>query len=90
MNTSVGRFTWVANDSYKSEYTFTPDNSLKQKPHNLIDASVTWNPNPKYFVRLYGKNLTDQYTYIAGQAASTFVYVPGEPRTYGIMVGLRL
>ena len=86
----MGPFTWVVNDSYKSEYTFTPDSRFKQSPHHLFDASITWKPDRRYFVRLYGKNLTNQYTYVGGQAASTFVYVPGEPRTYGVMVGIHL
>ena len=78
------------NDSYKSEYTFTPNCSFRQRPHHLIDTSLNCKLNRRYFVRLYGKYLTNQYTYVGGHTASTIVYVPWERRTYGIMADIHL
>lgn len=89
MNTGIGSFTWVANDNYKSRFTFTPDNTVSQTGYHMTAASLTWAaPDKTYDVRLFVNNLFDKYRYVAGQGSTQgFVYVPGEPRTYGITVG---
>lgn len=89
--TDVGTFNWVGNDSYKSRYSFVPDNTLQQRPMQIIDTSVKWKlPNSRFDVQLFVKNLTNQYRWVSAQAASTDVYVPGEPRTVGITLGYHL
>ena len=89
--TSIGPITWVANNSYKSRFTFTPDNTVQQGPINVIDTSIKWKSHDaKYDVQLFVKNATDKYRYVAGQAGSAYVYVPGEPRTFGLVVGYHM
>lgn len=90
-STDVGTFMLVANDSYKSRYTFSPDYSVTQAPAHIIDASVRWTaPNQHYDVQFSVKNATDKYRYIAGQASTAYVYIPGAPRTFGVSLGFHL
>ena len=87
VETNFGQFTLAANDNYKSSYPFSADASIKQDAHHIVNASVTWSPNERYEVQLYGKNLTDEYYYVTGRSGPlTLVYVPGAPRTLGINV----
>jgi len=91
MDSDIGEFRWVVNNSYKSRYTLTPDSSVMQGKTLTVDASLNWTaPNGRLYGQLFVRNLTDVYRYSAGQSASTLVYVPGEPRTYGVVVGFRL
>ncbi|MGE4431984.1 MAG: TonB-dependent receptor [Sphingobium sp.] len=91
MDSDIGEFRWVMNNSYKSRYTLAPDSSVIQGKTLTIDASLNWTaPNGRLYGQVFVRNLTDVYRYAAGQSASTFVYVPGEPRTYGVTVGFRL
>ncbi len=89
--TSFGNIMLVANDSYKSRYSFTPDFSVTQAPAHIIDASVRWTSlDQRFDVSLGVKNATDKYRYMAGQASTAYVYVPGAPRTFNVTVGFHL
>ena len=89
LETEVGQFTLVGNDSYKSRFSFTPEHSIIQKAYQTVDASLTWTTvNKRFDVRGYISNIFDKYHYVAGQGTiNGFVYVPGAPRTYGVVVG---
>jgi iron complex outermembrane receptor protein len=58
----------------------------------LLNASVVWTAaDDQYFVRLYGKNLSDERYRIASQSVGTlWTHTQwGEPRNYGIQVGAK-
>jgi iron complex outermembrane recepter protein len=58
----------------------------------LINASITFTPNSdQYFVRAFGKNLTDKRYRIASQSVATlWTHTQwGAPRSYGIEAGFR-
>jgi iron complex outermembrane receptor protein len=57
----------------------------------LVDANLTYNAaNERWFVRAYGKNLTDRRYRIASQSvALLWTHTQfGEPRAYGLQVGM--
>lgn len=89
LDTAHGRFAFNVTDRYVDRYPLTPDNTIKAPAANTVDASITWTaPDTHYDVQLYGQNLTDTYTYVAGyEAASSFAIVPGAPRVYGVTFG---
>lgn len=84
-NWSADLFTY-----YNSGWYGQPDNILHQSSYWLVNANVGWqSPSGKYFVSLWGKNLTNQVyaTTLAGtDFASGVQYAP--PRTYGVSVGV--
>ncbi len=91
VETDAGSFTLAANDGYKGRYNFTFDGTVQQSPHHLIDASLTWRSlGNRYNAQIFARNLLNQYYYAGGQASTTFVYTPGEPRTFGVQFGVHL
>jgi iron complex outermembrane receptor protein len=85
-DTSVGEFVLNANDGYKSDYFWEPDNRLKQESFHLVNASVTWNATDRTSLQLFGRNLAGEY-YFSSAAEGTGgndVHLPAAPRTYGI------
>ena len=58
----------------------------------LLNASLAWtSANGMYFVRLYGRNLSDERYRIASQSVSNLWTHSqfGEPRNYGIQFGAK-
>lgn len=89
LQTSAGAFVLTASDSYKSTNYFDPDNRLKQEPYHLLNASLTWTePQQRFSSQLFVKNLLGTYYFSNLQEAnsSTDVYLPGAPRTYGVVL----
>lgn len=90
-----GQVRWVANANYVDEAVFVysvvgPQYDGVTDDRTLLNGSVTWTENEgRYFVRLYGKNLSDE-EYRVGELPVadiwTFAYY-GEPRTFGIEAG---
>lgn len=62
----------------------------RQGGYALVNASVTWtDPQDRYYVRVWGNNLTDK-TYAVHYRASSRTYIPvGEPLTFGATVGYK-
>ena len=85
-DTSIGGFELNANDGYKSDYFWEPDNRLKQNSFHLVNASVTWKATDRVSLQLFGRNLAGEY-YFSSAAEGTGgndVHLPAAPRTYGI------
>ncbi|HKQ82690.1 MAG TPA: TonB-dependent receptor [Steroidobacteraceae bacterium] len=84
-----GEMTLNLNAVYNDGFYTEVDNLRKQDSYPLVNAGVTWAaPGKAYYVRVWGKNLTDEAiaTEIAGAVHGTAVsYQP--PRTYGVTVG---
>ena len=66
------------------------DQRAVQDSYVLLNASITWSdPSDKYYVRLWGNNLSDE-TYRVHYNPSSSTYSPvGEPRTYGVTAGYK-
>ena len=85
-DTSIGGFELNANDGYKSDYFWEPDNRLKQNSFHLVNASVTWKATERASLQLFGRNLAGEY-YFSSAAEGTGgndVHLPAAPRTYGV------
>ncbi len=91
-----GNVRWLANANYEDDSIFVysvlgPQYDGMIDSRTLLNASVTYTASDdKYFVRLYGKNLTDE-EYKVGELPVadlwTFAYY-GEPRAFGLEVGM--
>ncbi len=82
---SIGSFAFTVSDYYNDGYYWAPENRLRQNPYDLLNASVEWNANQHWGLRVWGKNLTDrQYLSYAESAATGDTGSPANPRTYGI------
>ena len=92
-----GDLRWLANANYVDEAIFVysavdPQYDGVTDEVTLLNANVTYTTSDeKYFVRLYGKNLTDE-EYKVGELPVanlwTFSYY-GEPRTFGMEFGMK-
>jgi iron complex outermembrane receptor protein len=60
-----------------------------QPAYGLLNSSVTFDKGP-YYVRLYGRNLTNQYYVYNASKQLGYTAYPGNPRTYGITLGASL
>ncbi|MEM6581564.1 MAG: TonB-dependent receptor [Pseudomonadota bacterium] len=91
-----GNMSWLVNANYEDDAIFVysvvdPAFDGKTDSRTLFNASVTFtSEDSRYFVRVYGKNLTDE-TYKVGELPVadlwTFAYY-GEPRAFGMEVGV--
>jgi len=62
----------------------------RQGAYAMVNGSITWaDPSDSYYIRVWGKNLTDR-TIAAHYRPSSSTYIPiQEPRTYGVTVGYK-
>jgi iron complex outermembrane receptor protein len=94
--TPYGTFLLAASYSHNSGYYASPDDTLHQPSFGLLSASLQLTTvDEKYYVRAWGKNLTNAVT------TSVFGYGAGlgepqqqnamlnAPRTFGVTVGVR-
>jgi iron complex outermembrane receptor protein len=82
--------TFSANDNYNSGFAWEPDGRRRQQAYHDLSGSVGWEaPASRFTVRGWVKNLFDEKIRATDITASTDLYVPGEPVTYGIAVGFR-
>ena len=75
---------------YQSEAFDDSTNDFQEyrRPRTLVDASLTWHVNDRFYARVWGKNLTDKEyrTFQVDQANGLFVQY-GPPRQFGVTVG---
>lgn len=82
-----GSLAFSADYSYNSGYYFEPDNLLHQKSFELVSGQIKYSPAEHFGIRVWGKNLLgEKYATRAGSTAgpSSFTYVPGQPKMYGL------
>lgn len=87
--TRAGTFTLAGNYYYNNGFVATADERVRQASYNTVDGSVTWKePGEKFYVRLWGKNLTDAFyrSQISATNSGDNGYA-GAPRTYGMTFG---
>lgn len=81
----------AANWLHTDDYFFEPDNSslTRQKPVDLLNASIAWKGDDGLSVRLWAQNIGKEkyYSYIAHSGTSGTKGAPAAPRTYGITLG---
>lgn len=93
----LGSLTFNADVNHSSKNLFTQSIDAQNQnsyvdPHTLVNASITWrDPADKYFVRVIGKNLTDQ-RYKTGSQVVGGLWVNanyGPPRYFGLQAGVK-
>lgn len=85
--TSIGNFKATANLSYSDSSFIGPDNVLSIPAYFMLSSSVAWQSNSTkpWGIRLWGRNLTNTYTYISRiESSGGWYQVPGAPRQYGV------
>jgi iron complex outermembrane receptor protein len=89
LHTGIGKFTLAGNYYYNSGFVGSPDERVKQKAYNTLDASLTWrSSNDNLFVRFWGKNITNEfYRTQIGATNSGDNGTYAAPRTYGVTAG---
>ncbi len=95
----IGRIVYNINYLYEDENTYYYNDDIGEafdtilEERNILGASATWNSlDDKYYVSVFGKNLTDDRYKTASQAVGilwTFSNY-GPPRFYGIRAGVRM
>jgi iron complex outermembrane receptor protein len=101
-----GQYTWLlgsnaldlnASISYESKNIFYYSDAGRQydaflDAKTLYDAGLTYHAGEHWFIKAYGKNLGDKRYRVASQSVATlWTHTQfGEPRTYGLQVGLSL
>lgn len=87
---SVGNFGVTAHLYHNNGMSAEIDNRVKFDSYTILNGSISWTaPDEHWNVRLWGKNLTDEYYYkqSSGQANALDIGGPADPRTYGVTVG---
>ncbi|MBA6117080.1 TonB-dependent receptor [Pseudomonas putida] len=76
-----------ANYSYTAKVYHEADNYLYQPSLGLVGADISWSPDDKFKVSLWGQNLTNElyYNLISANPSASLAAV-GEPRTFGVSV----
>jgi iron complex outermembrane receptor protein len=75
--------------SARRYFSSANDEMLSQKPYDLLNARITFNPSRSgAWFSAYAKNITNEVVYASGFALGTTVVVaPAAPRTYGVELG---
>jgi iron complex outermembrane receptor protein len=86
--TEVGAFALNASLYHNSGFYWEVDNRIRQPAYNLLNASVGWTSNSsKYEVRVYAKNLLNEYYYsYFSESSFRDSGTPEMPRNYGVTV----
>jgi iron complex outermembrane receptor protein len=86
---TYGSYEMSATWSYNSGFTTTPGMELEQPAFNLLGASLQFiGPEKRYYVKLWGSNLTNKEVAMNLTLSSNGTYVGLlAPRTFGITVG---
>ena len=78
--------------SYNDGFYWFADNRLETPAYTIVNAQVAWtSPDEKYGVRLWAKNLTDEYYYVArlSRAGIGDSQVPAAPMTFGVTLNAK-
>lgn len=86
----IGELTLTGNYYYNSGYYSEPVNRLQQPSYGVIDASLGWEAlRGKFYIRLWGRNLTDKLyaaQLAAVDTADLRIAAPG--RAFGVTAGV--
>ncbi|MGE4432184.1 MAG: TonB-dependent receptor [Sphingobium sp.] len=89
--TPIGLIEANANFYHNGGFKWDPDNRLRQKSYNILNASIGWESSDRQlYARLWTQNLlNEQYYSIALEEGLGDHGSPAPPRTYGIKFGVR-
>ena len=76
-------------DSYNSGFYWEADNRLRQKSYHSLSASASWTLDSGVYVRVWGANLANEKIRTHVSEGSVDTFAAGEPRTYGITIGIK-
>jgi iron complex outermembrane receptor protein len=88
----VGPFDIVADFYHNDGFFWDPAGQIRQPTYSLFNASIGWmNPQGRFGVRLWGKNLggAKYYSYAIAQTLGED-FTPAPPRTYGVTISAHL
>lgn len=86
-----GELAFSANDNYNSGFNWEADGRLRQDSYHSVSGSVKWTlPSGDMYFKVWGSNLANEHIRAAMGEAASDVYLPGEPRTYGVTFGVNL
>lgn len=88
--TSAGPLAFNLTYFHNDGYYEGPENRLRQKSFNLVNTSIGWtSESGRFNASIWGKNIFNQYyaTQMSAQARGDSNVV-GDPRTYGVTVGV--
>jgi iron complex outermembrane receptor protein len=85
--TEVGAFTLNANLYHNSGFFWEVDNRFRQPSYNLVSAALGWtSSNKKYELRVYARNLLNEYYYsYFSEGTLRDSGTPEMPRNYGVV-----
>jgi iron complex outermembrane recepter protein len=90
MPTHVGTFTFAPTVAYTDSFPFQTDPYFLIRRTIMVNAQLEWDSATisGLAVRLYGRNLADEYTYgsTAVESGAGWYAIASPPRTYGAMV----
>jgi iron complex outermembrane receptor protein len=77
--------------SYSDPYFYSPEHTLEEPSHELLSATVTWQPeSQRYRVSVFGDNMLNRQYYIQrGRTGLGGVQFPAAPFTWGIRFGMK-
>jgi outer membrane receptor protein involved in Fe transport len=90
--TQIGAFDIAAIFYHNDGFYWDPANQVRQPTYSLYNASIGWlNPQERFGVRLWGKNLggAKYYSYAITQSLGED-FSPAPPRTYGVTLSAHL
>ena len=88
--TTSGSFQFAANVYHFGGAPAEIGNRLNYRSYTTLSGSITWtDPADQFSVRVWGRNLTNQYFYsqISALPGTIDLGVPAAPRTYGVTIG---
>lgn len=87
----MGDFVASATLYHNSGFFWEPDNRFAQPNYDLLNASLTWMPlNKRYSLKVYAKNLLDEYYYsYFAEASGRDAGSPEMPRNFGVEFGFK-
>ena len=92
-DSNSGKWLLTADYFYNDGYFTEPDNLIRQRSFEVVNAQVRYSPDDVFAFRLWGKNLTgSRYLLRAStqSGAAGYPYLPAPPLTYGVAVDIRL
>jgi iron complex outermembrane receptor protein len=91
-NAGTGHVDFNLTGRYTGKIYWSVDNRVTSSPYFVGNASVKWRPNDRWDLTVWSNNIFDTHYY--SQASPLLltgdVYVPAEPRTFGVKVGVHL
>ena len=92
MPSSVGEFTFNANDTHNSGYFWAVDDRLRQAAYDQVNLTLGWTSTSGGInAQVYVHNLNKPYYFLrtTEAASGSDSFSPGDPRTFGAKVGFK-